>query len=125
MAVLMQLEKGIVQHKVTVEEASITLGRDASNQIQIEDRTVSAFHARLEWVPGQDDAPGYHRILDLDSTNGTFVNDQAVDHQRLAPNDQVRLGLVSFVYVDDQAVQHDKTAEVRKSWIPGVYYTKD
>lgn len=125
MAVLMQLNKEVVQHKVALGEASLTLGRDASNDVQIEDRTVSGFHARIEWVPGDDERPGHHRVVDLGSTNGTFVNDAAVHDHRLAPNDRLRLGLVGFLYVGDETVAHDRTARVHKSWIPGVYYTKD
>ena len=125
MAVLMQLNKEVVQHKVVLSEAPLTLGRDAANNLQIEDRTVSGFHARIEWVPGEEDTPGHHRIVDLDSTNGTFVNEEAVTSRRLAANDRLRLGLVNFLFATDEAVQHDRTARVHKSWIPGVYYTKD
>lgn len=58
------------------------------------------------WVFSSDDFPEVsfehcvvfrrsddYMIKDLDSTNGTFVNDQRVTVQKLKPNDRIRLGL--------------------------------
>jgi len=71
-----ELNKGIV-----------TLGRDITNDIVINDPEVSRHHCRLT-----QGAAGY-TIEDLGSTNGTFVNGQRLTRPRLlAHNDMVGLG---------------------------------
>jgi pSer/pThr/pTyr-binding forkhead associated (FHA) protein len=44
---------------------------------------------------------GHDEIVDVDSTSGTFVNDQLVrTHQPLSDGDVIRLGWVVLVYVE-------------------------
>src|SRR3954454_17385538 len=64
----------------------VTLGRGDSCDIRITDQSVSRTHAR---VTGAGD--GYE-VADLQSTNGTFVNDAAVIVYRLKDGDYVRVG---------------------------------
>jgi len=67
-------------------EDAVTLGSHEGNTMVVPDRTVSRFHARLELDP-----LGY-LITDLDSTNGTFVNDLRVLQAYLEPRCKIRLG---------------------------------
>ncbi len=53
---------------VDLTQAEITIGRDASASLQIEDRALSRAHARLA-----RNGSGY-TLQDLGSTNGTYVN---------------------------------------------------
>ncbi|MGQ9910536.1 MAG: FHA domain-containing protein [Candidatus Flexifilum sp.] len=65
----------------------VTLGRDITNDITINDPEVSRHHMRLMRGAG-----GY-TVEDLGSTNGTFVNGQRVSAPRpLRPGDMVGLG---------------------------------
>jgi hypothetical protein len=65
----------------------ITIGREAGNDVVLEDPQVSRHHARLTLQAG-----GYV-VEDLGSTNGTFINEQRVMGPRPAnPGDQLRLG---------------------------------
>ncbi|WP_406678243.1 FHA domain-containing protein [Moorella sp. ACPs] len=70
---------------------NITIGRDRHNDIVINDFHVSARHAVItrrgeEW-----------QLLDLDSTNGTYVNGHLLTGpQSLRPGDEVRIGGVTF-----------------------------
>ncbi len=65
----------------------ITLGRDITNDIVINDPEVSRHHARLTQT-----GTGY-TLEDLGSTNGTFVNGQRLTGARvLANGDMVGLG---------------------------------
>jgi hypothetical protein len=47
-----------------------------------------------------------------------------VERQRLVHEDVVRVGLKSFKFIDEHRAEYVKTAKIKKSWIPGVYYTK-
>jgi|SRR5688572_19176912 predicted component of type VI protein secretion system len=65
----------------------VTLGRDVSNDIVINDAEVSRNHARLTAQSGS------YLMEDLASTNGTFVNGQRlIGPKLLSPGDVVGLG---------------------------------
>jgi pSer/pThr/pTyr-binding forkhead associated (FHA) protein len=64
------------------------IGRDAACDLRLDaDEYVSARHARLEL------APDGVRVVDLGSTNGTYVNGERVARERLLRSgDVLRLG---------------------------------
>jgi len=65
----------------------VTLGRDITNDITINDPEVSRHHMRLMRGAG-----GF-TVEDLASTNGTFINGQRVNAPRpLRPGDMIGLG---------------------------------
>lgn len=67
-----------------------TLGRGLRNKIVLEDKGISRSHCRIER------APSGFRIVDIASTNGTFVNEQRVSQIVLHNGDTIRLGALSF-----------------------------
>lgn len=126
MPILMQIKDDIVQNKFPLEENTVSIGRSTDNDIQLDDKAVSANHAWLEFHPSDDDHPnGFFRLIDLQSTNGSFVNEKQISEQSLRHNDVVRIGFVNFKFVDENEHRFEETSKVHKSWIPGVYYTKD
>ncbi len=71
----------------------VTLGRGTENDLVVPHASVSRAHARIQRRNG-----AYH-LVDLNSTNGTFINDQPVHGSvPLNPGSQVRLGEVSFIF---------------------------
>ena len=75
----------------------ITVGRSESNDIVLNDDTVSGSHAVLT-VDG--DA---WTVTDQGSSNGTYVNGKKVEHANLKPGDKVQFGEVEFQFVDPVA----------------------
>ena len=67
-----------------------TIGRATGADFVLDAALVSRLHCRLE--AGADGVD----VIDLDSTNGTYVNDQRVDRARLAPGDRLRVGRVEL-----------------------------
>jgi pSer/pThr/pTyr-binding forkhead associated (FHA) protein len=124
MAMIIQTVEGVVVNRFDVEDKGIKFGRTSRNQVQIDDKAVSGDHAVI--VKSVDDkGAAVYFIQDLDSTNGTFVNEKRIDQQQLHHNDSIRIGLNMFTFIDENEQNMEKTSEIKKSWIPGVYYTKD
>ncbi|MDX1655721.1 MAG: FHA domain-containing protein [Candidatus Competibacteraceae bacterium] len=77
--------------KVFPLRATTTLGRQGDCQVVVEDDGVSRHHARVE-VEGDR-----VRVVDLNSSNGTFVNGQRVLKGELKPGDELALDNVRFL----------------------------
>ena len=72
-----------------------TIGRAPDNQIVVNDSKASAHHAQLR-------SYGHAcEIIDLASSNGTFVNEQQISQhvpRQLSANDRIRIGDTTFVF---------------------------
>ncbi len=64
-----------------------TVGRATGSDFIVDAAMVSRVHCRLTADPA-----GELVVEDLDSTNGTFVNDQRVQRAILASGDRLRIG---------------------------------
>jgi pSer/pThr/pTyr-binding forkhead associated (FHA) protein len=67
-----------------------TVGRARRADFVLDVALVSRLHCRLT---GADDQL---EVLDLKSTNGTFVNDRRIQNAKLATGDRLRIGRVEF-----------------------------
>ena len=65
----------------------ITIGKANDNDYIADDPQVSRHHARLLSEPD-----GSWLLEDLESTNGTFVNETQVIRKRITKSDRIRLG---------------------------------
>jgi len=74
-------------------EEDVTLGRDATNTIVVGSDQASRRHARI-FLSG-----GAHVLVDLDSTNGTYLNSKIVKEQTLRHGDVLRIASTVLKYV--------------------------
>lgn len=72
--------------RYSLGESPLVIGRGNTCEILINDHSVSRRHARIQ--PGAD---GYYAV-DLQSTNGTFVNDVPASMCKLKDGDYLRVG---------------------------------
>ena len=77
-------------------EDSVTIGRNVNNTIKIDNLAVSGFHARI------DAAGDYFILTDLQSTNGTFVNDKRIISHKLVHGDSVTIGKHAILFVETE-----------------------
>lgn len=126
MAEIVQIHEGVVIKRHTLEKAVTCIGRHPENDIFIDEKVVSLEHAQIKQLqePNENGRRQY-LIEDLDSTNCTFVNDQKITRMLLNDDDLIRIGWTTFKFVDPRERAPEKTQRIYKSWIPGVYYTKD
>jgi pSer/pThr/pTyr-binding forkhead associated (FHA) protein len=78
--------KDKVLKKIETEKPEVTIGRSPDSDIQIDNLAVSKRHARL--IKQKD----HYAVEDLNSTNGTFLNDEKITKAILKHNDVVTIG---------------------------------
>jgi diguanylate cyclase (GGDEF)-like protein len=79
----------------------IVLGRENTCDIPVNDQSASRRHARIE-----RDLEGYF-VIDLQSTNGTFVNDKPASTTQLRDGDYLRVGNYIFRFLAGGNVEAD------------------
>jgi len=97
MAKLVLSERGAVITQVFVEAEQITIGRERTNHIVVDDAEVSREHAVVVPV-GRD-----HILEDRGSANGTFINGVRADRRILKHGDVVTLGRFNLRYLNARA----------------------
>jgi transcriptional regulator with GAF, ATPase, and Fis domain len=70
----------------------LSIGRDSSNSICLEDASASPRHCRITTEAGA------FLLTDLDSISGTFVNGIPIKQRALAPGDQIGIGNSLFLF---------------------------
>ena len=79
--------------------APFTIGRSSKSDLFLDQESVSRNHARISFDGTQ------YWVADLQSTNGTFVNDEPVREQRLRDGDQVRVGRSILKFMTGENVE--------------------
>lgn len=92
--------------KYDLVEQTVVLGRSSKADIQIDQESVSRNHARI--VAGSNGVA----IEDLDSTNGTFVNDSPITGAiQLRNGDLIKIGRTIFKFIaggNIESAYHDE-----------------
>jgi ABC-type multidrug transport system ATPase subunit/predicted component of type VI protein secretion system len=90
------------------DKALISIGRDPGNDVVLDVPQVSRHHAQIERI-GQR-----HRLTDLNSSNGTFVNDLRIaEPYWLRSEDTIRIGPYRFVVGEEALAQYDDYSSLR------------
>lgn len=90
-----------VTHRI--DRLPFSVGRDQGNDLTIEAQGLSRRHAEL-----QADGAGGLRVVDLESTNGTFVNlERLTGPRQLAPNDIIHFCRAEFRLTHDGTLHAD------------------
>ncbi|MDB4965980.1 MAG: hypothetical protein JWN44_1669 [Myxococcales bacterium] len=103
MAWLVAVEGDLAGRRFSLD-APCLVGRGPYNHVVLDDTRVSRQHAKVS------PEPGGHVVYDLNSANGTFVNDVQVKRQKLTTNDVVRFGPFTFKF-ESEAL--DRTGPIK------------
>ena len=100
---------------VTFQKDVVTIGRDPESDIALDNPGISRHHLRLERC-----AEGYY-AEDLESANGTFLNDEPIRKALLRNDDVVRIGKFSLwiSYERDRRSSRGDTKTVSPSTFQG------
>lgn len=100
---LIVTNNGSVMHDLTMDKSRILVGRSEHNDISINSRFVSRHHAMLV----------RHKtvtvLMDLNSTNGSFVNSRRVSNRVLIHEDIIKLGHHTIKFYDPSAAKREQS----------------
>jgi len=107
---LKHIVHGAVVSEIEMTEGDFTIGRNDGNNLQLDGGGVSGEHAVITLVadtciPEMFDIS----IRDLNSTNGTYVNNNAVKEQKIEHGDYIRFGTYEYKVFDDQSYYGTQT----------------
>ncbi len=98
---------GPLRGRTFAASEEVSVGREPSNTIAIEDRWVSRRHCLIK----EDE--GRHTVVDLESHNGTLVNGLPVGHRVLETGDRIAIGGSVFLYqLGDEEIPLEDTPVV-------------
>ena len=98
-AMRLEVVAGMKTKSFGLTKAKYVVGRAPGSDIELPEDSVSSRHAQLEKTGG-----GW-RLTDLQSTNGTFVNDRRIDSVDLKPGDRIHFGEVRVKFAGDSPQQ--------------------
>jgi pSer/pThr/pTyr-binding forkhead associated (FHA) protein len=104
MAKLILKFKDATLQEIPMTKSTLTIGRVGKNDIKIENLAVSRQHAKI--VRDGD----RYIIEDLNSLNGTFINEKRVMKGILRNKDEILVGKHTLVFIDEE----EKPIEMRK-----------
>src|SRR4051812_31812408 len=90
------LSGSLENQEIELTPDPMTVGRSSACNIRIGDAGVSSKHAKI-WCED-----GEYYLMDLGSTNGTFVNDKDVDREKLNDGDVITFGMTKAAFVGEK-----------------------
>lgn len=87
---------GLVLKEISLDKERLSIGRKPQNDIQIDNLAISGEHAAIITILNDS------FLEDLNSTNGTLVNGQAIKKHFLQDGDVVELGKYKIKYINEK-----------------------
>ncbi len=126
MAVLIQYKNNVAGVKVNLDKALFCIGRGEASNLCLDDALASREHAVIEQVESRQGRHAVEYVLrDRQSTNGTFVNHARITAHLLVDGDVIRIGQTFFKFVEGDNADLHETKILKKTFIPGVFYTTE
>jgi len=99
------LEEDFHGNEFHISGETFLVGRHFKAELRIEDKTISSEHARIT------KKNGHYEIEDLDSSNGTFVNDTRISHSRLRTGDVIAFNKIKFRFINPFEVERTEISD--------------
>lgn len=97
--------------RIVLSEGPVVIGRSVDADFQISDSSISREHCRLFEEDGQ------YWVEDLQSTNGTWLNEARVDRSALRDGDHLRISQTVLKFVDEHNIEAGYHSELYESTI--------
>ena len=120
MAKLILKYEAAVLKEIPLQKASLSIGRAPGNDVVIDNLAVSGHHTKLVLEEG------HYVVEDMNSLNGTFLNNQRIRRSVLKNGDEILIGKHTLVYNDEGGVPGaagqspmEKTQEMKTASLGG------
>ena len=90
----------------TLTDDPLIIGRETAANVCVADASVSRRHSKIEKKDEQ------FTITDLESLNGTFINDVPIRSRVLEHGDRVRIGESQFLFLTAEGEAQSRSSEV-------------
>lgn len=91
---IVKLDNEVIDH-IEVNQGDMKLGRKPGCEIHLDNLAVSGEHANIFSI-GEDSF-----VQDMNSTNGTFINNKRITKHHLRNGDTITIGKYSLTYMSD------------------------
>lgn len=91
---IVKLDNDVIDH-IEIKQGDMKIGRKPGCEIHLDNLAVSGEHANIFSI-GEDSF-----IQDMNSTNGTFINNKRITKHHLRNGDSVVIGKYSLTYLSD------------------------
>jgi diguanylate cyclase (GGDEF)-like protein len=98
---------GAVGRMMKLDKGELVMGRAVDAQLQVEDDGISRKHCKIAAAPN-----GAYQLVDLGSTNGTFLNGIKVNVATLQDGDKIQIGantVLKFSLQDQLEEQYQRS----------------
>jgi len=102
-----------VIREVVLTRGVVTIGRQPDNLLQIDNPAVSGHHACIYWKDGQ------YVLEDIESFNGTFLNNSRIREAVLADRDVIAIGKHTVIFCEQNngdLAAKDKSVDRSITW---------
>ena len=101
---IVKLDTDVIDH-VELRQGDMKIGRRPGCDVFLDNLAVSGEHANIFTI-GEDSF-----IQDMNSTNGTFINNKRITKHHLRAGDSIAIGKYSLVYMTERAPERDDFAK--------------
>ena len=92
--ILMKQQDKVIA-KFPIDKEFLNIGRKTDNDIALDDKLVSRYHAQIFTNNGNS------FLRDMNSTNGTFIQEKQVDLQLLSDGMSFEIGSYTFIFITE------------------------
>ncbi len=107
-ALMLVLSGPRLGHRLVLGDAPVDVGRGSAAGLILDADSVSRKHARIERFGGG------HKIVDMGSTNGTYVNAVRIKEQILKDGDRIGIGKALLKYIAGGNIEGAYHEEVQR-----------
>lgn len=100
MARIVQTENGRLKTQYFIDANNMSIGRSKDSAIHLTEDDISANHAEI-FTEQDHNGENIYFLMDLNSTNGCYINKHKVTCKQLKHRDLIHFGDSQFTFIDD------------------------
>ncbi len=109
MAIVIIIKEENKRHEITLRDKEFVLGRSRKSDLKLSDPKISGRHCALKLSGGRA------FIIDLESTNGTFINKKKVKQSPIYIDDVIRIGRITIYLNKKKMTAEEQNLHTSKS----------